>query len=185
MDYLKEVKTMDEVHSKDFNQILIKTPPRLYSIGIVVFFICTLAIVIIGLLFKYEKSIELDFASTISPTSNEIVLVVITNKEIDYLLKNKEIIIEKSSDNKLSASNKKLKTNFQSYTKEQLVSDDKSLEQLSNKNFDKILLNNQLEYINRYEFLISSNNFEQPFSKYDKGKIYFRVGEEPLYKMFF
>lgn len=83
MDYLRNIKSIDQIYSADLNAVLVKMPPRIFSHALLVFLIGIISVFAIGYFVKYERTVSFDcFISTDHKTQRQKI-VFFSSSQLD------------------------------------------------------------------------------------------------------
>ncbi|MDF1698748.1 MAG: hypothetical protein P1U56_23040 [Saprospiraceae bacterium] len=185
MDHLKNVKTFDEIYSNDFNEILIKTPPNLFRVGLIIFAICVVSVTFLSLVVTYDKQVEIPFIASYERSTNTVKLEVTTKQNIEKYLEQDDVIIEFETANQLSAENDKNGFMIDRYETTQMVSIDGEIKKVESFEADRVQNFAAVGLLYQYDIYYTPKEGIIPKEAITKGKLYLQVGKQRLYKMFF
>lgn len=184
MDHLEKVKKVEVIYSNDFNEILVKTPPSLFRVGLIIFLIGMLSVISLGYFFTFDKEVKIPFISLYDTQDQNHTIGFFTKSNIDNLLKSQDVLkLELESQNMLSSENKKLNVNYSSFskTKEAFLNGTKL------ENLESVLENNSniggIKFRYKYTIKLNKAEISQIPLEASKGILYLNVGKERLYKV--
>ncbi len=181
MDYLKDIKNIKQVYSSELNEILVKTPPKIFRRFLIIVFGLIVICSLLAVTLSFEKTEEYPYVLNIKPNSvncNEMTFYS-SNGNLYKILNSKDIKISSSSSPNLSFT-----TSIDCcYVEKDIVHDGKIID-FNSQNLRNISDLNKLNLRYRYTLFINDtlNNFKK--DEFILGRIQINLGKEKLYNFF-
>lgn len=178
MDHLIKVRTFDEMYSKEYNQILIKTPPSLFKTGLLIFSFALILIFLAGYFLKFDKIYKFSAIGKVSEGDNFIISATSEKNDIVKFVNFPKAI--KFNDKKLQGSYiieiDSVKTSEILYYGNEVINLDKlDLKLVDNVNKIKV----------KYLYTFHGRRTENSSPTIMTGDINLIGGKERLYKLIF
>src|SRR5438876_1543371 len=93
---LQNYTTEEQIYSNDLNEILSKTPPRLFKLTLLAIAICICILFVSAYFIKYNETTSTNFVMTATGEMNAKLTVIADKSNIQKLTKSKKAVIEYS-----------------------------------------------------------------------------------------
>ncbi len=177
---LKDVSTPEQVYSEELNEILIKTPPRLFKWAILIFTACTTIVLLGGFLVDYEKSNRYDYILYRSE-SGAPTIVIFSKEEITQALSHNGF---KLYPNAAVTKHNALTVHADSVAREEIFSINKAYSKLEAQEIKNLPEIKNVEVNFKYYIRVPESSVAPVFEDYRVGTLYLPVGKARLIRLF-
>lgn len=177
---LKSVSSPEQVYSEELNEILIKTPPRLFKLAILMFTACVLAALLGGFFVRYEKSKHYDYILYRGEKGVNTLVIFSEENIADRLEGN----VLKLYPGAAASHGEGLSFRADSVSKEEIYRVNNAYSALGSKEVETLPEIRSLDVHYKYYLYASDTALAVNFDEYRVGVLYLPMGKQRLFRLF-
>jgi hypothetical protein len=176
MNQLNKVETADQVYSQELNQILLKTPPGLFRLALIIFSTC-LTIVMIGSIFmEYEKEKQYQYVAY-EQEDGKVQLVLFADEDITNYLEESSLQLQHGGGEWQINADSVYTSTVYKINNEFIRLDEPSIQALNDLS--------KIEKKYKYQVVTHQQQLQEQLVQNQAGVLSFAVGKVRLYRLFF